>query len=1140
MTGDIHNSVGKLARRDSNLQFKDQVLKLAKLHSKLSVLLAGSGPLQEVLQTSCQHSVDVLDFELSQVWLADQQEQTLQLAAEAGRTSGSESKIPIANSRVGSIASGREPLLCNQPTLADSLGVGDPSWLSDAGIVAFGGYPMMVDRRLIGVVTWFAKSEISTDVFDQLQPMADAIANFVARIDSDRILKDQASELRLALDTGRLGTWKWDTQSDHVTWSAQLYEMFGFTERQFVPTSEGFLAIIHPDDRDYVRQRLDCVFPGQCEAYKMEFRIIRGDDQRTVWTVGRGVISRDQQGYPLAITAVAHDITERKEAELKLAEREADLRRVIDNMLGLVGILATDGTLLDANTTALVGGGLEREDVIGKKFWECYWWDFDRDTANRLKDSIERAASGEVSRYDVEVRMKDDTRMMIDFMIAPVRDETGQVSYLIPSGVDITDRVKAEQAQNDNERRLKMALSAGGMAAWEWTPNHSVWTDALYELLGLSANEHASPETFFRRVHPLDQTDLQQSWQDATAGEKPYSHEFRIVRPDGEIRWLAAAGEFERDQHGEVTRIYGLNWDITERKKADLRKVRTAKFEHFLLQASNVLTSSLDYEQTLASVTDLCVPTLADWAFIDLIDEDGSSRRVHVAHVDPADRKLAAEVSKYAAKPQFTNHPPAKGLFGGETLLIPEFTNEMLIKAAQNDEHQAVMRAVNPKSLIVVPLMSRMACLGALTLITSESGRRYMKRDLKIAKELAQQAATAVDNARLFNEAQQANIAKSEFLANMSHEIRTPMTSVLGYAELLRERIDDSEAGQHLAIIRRNGEFLLDIINDILDLSKIEAGKLEITPERFDLARLIEDVRSVMEVRAKERGLRLEIQYLNKIPVQIESDPKRLKQILINLVGNAIKFTRQGEVRLQIRFEADKPQPLQIKIVDTGIGIALEKQKQLFKPFSQGDASVAREFGGTGLGLVISRRLASLLGGDIDVKSSVDQGSEFTVSLAVGNISDIPIMHPKAPIEATKIGTQTKELVLTSHILVVDDRRDIRFLSKQLLNKAGASVDEAEDGMIAVKHIRGCLDSGKLPDLILLDMQMPNLDGYQTAQQVRAIGYKGPIIALTADAMQGDMKRCIECGCNAYLSKPIDAHRLVELVHELTRNHAAD
>ncbi|TWT52274.1 Autoinducer 2 sensor kinase/phosphatase LuxQ [Thalassoglobus neptunius] len=257
-----------------------------------------------------------------------------------------------------------------------------------------------------------------------------------------------------------------------------------------------------------------------------------------------------------------------------------------------------------------------------------------------------------------------------------------------------------------------------------------------------------------------------------------------------------------------------------------------------------------------------------------------------------------------------------------------------------------------------------------------------------------------------------------------------------------------------------------------------------------------------MEVRASEKDLTLEVVYETPIPARIFSDPKRLKQILVNLVGNAIKFTHEGQVTLTVR--SVEATSLEFAIADTGIGIGAEQQQRLFKPFSQGDASVTRHFGGTGLGLAISLRLTEMLAGTVSVESELGEGSVFTLRIPVGDIGDVEFVEPGSPQGFEKdspAAIPVEEIQLDGRVLVVDDRRDVRFLTKHILTKAKAAVDELEDGQQAVDYMTERVNVGEVPNLILLDMQMPNLDGYETARQLRKIGYEGPIIALTADAM---------------------------------------
>ncbi|QDU82038.1 Virulence sensor protein BvgS precursor [Polystyrenella longa] len=385
-----------------------------------------------------------------------------------------------------------------------------------------------------------------------------------------------------------------------------------------------------------------------------------------------------------------------------------------------------------------------------------------------------------------------------------------------------------------------------------------------------------------------------------------------------------------------------------------------------------------------------------------------------------------------------------------------------------------------------------------------------------------------------------AGIAKSEFLANMSHEIRTPMTAILGYAELLIEREEDKEKKQYLEIIQRNGGFLLDIINDILDLSKIEAGKLEIALEELELRPFIENTLTLLEERANEKEIEFEVEVDSVVMESIQTDSKRLRQILVNLIGNAIKFTEVGRVRLEVSQDSER---IVFSVKDTGIGMNKDQTTRLFQPFQQGDASITRNFGGTGLGLAISQRLAKMLGGEIRVISEPGVGSTFSLILhAVATTSGTPIEPTNEPaIKILPESEVTTSPVLNCRVLVVDDRRDVRFLTTRFLTDAGAEVIDVENGLQAVQMVERGATNGRELDLILMDMQMPTMDGYQAASRLRSMGFDKPIIALTADAMQGDMTRCLESGCNAYLSKPINRIEMLTMVAEyVSKNESSD
>jgi signal transduction histidine kinase/ActR/RegA family two-component response regulator len=388
-------------------------------------------------------------------------------------------------------------------------------------------------------------------------------------------------------------------------------------------------------------------------------------------------------------------------------------------------------------------------------------------------------------------------------------------------------------------------------------------------------------------------------------------------------------------------------------------------------------------------------------------------------------------------------------------------------------------------------------------------------------------------------EAEAANRAKSEFLANMSHEIRTPMAAILGFADVLLEHPDSSEAQDAAITIKRNGEHLLEIINDILDLSKIEAGRLRIERIPCSPCRVVADVAAMMQHRASAKDLRLAVEYQTPLPRMITCDALRLRQILTNLVGNAIKFTELGTVRIVVRLvEEGRTSSLEIDVIDTGIGIPPERLDRLFDPFLQADMSTTRTFGGTGLGLTISRRLAQMLHGDIRVESELGNGSTFTLSLRLGNLLGAPMFTSPDEIDDVQHGEEEDEDAhvenLNLRVLLAEDSPDNQRLIAFVLQKAGADVTIVENGVLAVAALETAARRKNPFDLVLMDMQMPVMDGYQATREIRARDYPLPVIALTADAMEGQRQKCLAAGCSDYLTKPIDRRKLLKAL----ANHA--
>ncbi|TWU49210.1 response regulator [Rubripirellula reticaptiva] len=441
-----------------------------------------------------------------------------------------------------------------------------------------------------------------------------------------------------------------------------------------------------------------------------------------------------------------------------------------------------------------------------------------------------------------------------------------------------------------------------------------------------------------------------------------------------------------------------------------------------------------------------------------------------------------------------------------ESLRTGQMVNGRLMKIKVGDHH----RTLNVNSTPII---------GCGTMVTLEDITVLEENKLELAK--ARDAAEA------------ANQSKSAFLANMSHEIRTPMNAILGFTEVLQRNIehDESKRRKHLNTIHSSGTHLLNLINDILDLSKIEADRLEIESIATEVDRIVAEVVTVMRIRAEEKSITLEYEFDGMIPRTVQTDPARLRQILTNLAGNAIKFTENGGVKIVTRWDNTGGHPVMVfQVVDSGIGMTAESTEKIFNPFSQADASVTRRFGGTGLGLSISKRFAEALGGGIAVTSRVNEGSVFTVTINAPCESEVELHYPNIEEleSATESETHLAIRLPNMRVLLVDDGQENRELMSVILGEAGALYKTAENGLEAVQ-----LATAEEWDVILMDMQMPIMDGYTATRTLRDQGYDKPIIALTAHAMQHAEQECLDAGCTGFLTKPVDFDRLISMLAEI-------
>jgi len=596
----------------------------------------------------------------------------------------------------------------------------------------------------------------------------------------------------------------------------------------------------------------------------------------------------------------------------------------------------------------------------------------------------------------------------------------------------------------------------------------------------------------------------------AESPPEPVRREVEGLRKDGTI--FPADLTFSQVQTGQGTLMMGILRDITKRKQAEMELRQERDFNKALIEASAAYILATSPDGTIRMMNDAMLEAFGYTA------EEVVGKNYHGTFVPKKERlKLRDVIHALTTRKRPVTFETQAITKDGKLLDIVWGAGQ--VSDAEGDTEFLFGVGID---------------------ITE---RKRSEQELKAHAEALRSANRCLEEYSF--SVQAATRAKSEFLANMSHEIRTPMTAILGFSEnLLDSDLSKEERAQAVETIQRNGQHLLNIINDILDLSKIEAGKLAVERIVCSPVKVVEEVRSLMQGRAVGKGLRFRVEYPDALPETIQTDPTRLRQILINLIGNAIKFTENGQVCLAVRFESgphDRKPMIGFEVTDTGVGLTRQQINKLFQPFTQADTSTTRKFGGTGLGLTICKRLAEELGGTIEVESEERVGSTFRATIATGPLEGVELVGcptKNSPGE-TELQLETASLrqteKLNCRVLLVEDAPDTQRLISMILRNAGVEVAIAENGQIACDRAMESLLEGRPFDLILMDMQMPVLDGYGAARRLRDQHYPGPIIALTAHAMASDGQKCLNAGCDAYVSKPIKRSQLVALVAEYSR-----
>ncbi len=869
--------------------------------------------------------------------------------------------------------------------------------------------------------------------------------------------------------------------------------------------------IIHPDDIDRL---VDSVQESvrTLQPWVHEYRV-RFPDGETRCLLGNATPTRQSDGAVLwhgFITDVTRQHVERRETQRLRGQLQA-----VVNASTQVAIIATDmkGIITVFNTGAERMLGYTESEMVGKQTPARFHLEAEvvargeqltRETGRTTAGFdvfVESARQGRHDEREWTYVRKDGSHLTVNLVVTSIRDSDNTLTGFVGLATDVTLARATERELRTERERLNLALAIGELGTWDWNVQtgaelfDSRWAAIVGERL---ENLRPHVDEWSSRLHPDDMAPSWQKVSDHFAGlTAHYEAEFRLRHADGSWRWVVARGRLtERDQRGRPLRMVGTMVDITDRiRSEDALKESESRFRALAAFAP------IGIVQT--DIEGQCVYTNERWQQISGMSLEESLNDGWVRGIHPDDRDEI--VSRWR---QF---------------------------AASGNEFDREFRFVRPD--------------GEIRHIRSKARPVFANDHSRIGfvgsnEDITEQKRSQTELIAARADAENANHSKSAFLANMSHEIRTPLTAILGYAEMLSDDALPPPAREaHVETIRRSGDHLLSIINDILDLSKIEAGKMTVERIPFSPSNVVHEVMNCFVQAAKSKNLRFEAEANGSIPCTIMSDPVRVRQILTNLIGNAIKFTDKGAVQLVLRMlseSPDRPSRLALEVHDTGIGMTPEQQAQLFSPFMQADISTTRKYGGTGLGLTICRRMAQMLGGDVTVESIPGKGSVFTATIETGSLQGVKRISELSDRKSADARTKTN-IRLSGRILVAEDSPVNHRLISFVLTKAGANVDYVEDGRQAVDRIlpqssdvSATLESSvnEKYDLVLMDMQMPVLDGCGATMELRERGYRGPIVALTANAMLEDRERCRTAGCNDFVTKPIDRGQLLEVCHK--------
>ncbi|WP_197994772.1 PAS domain S-box protein [Gimesia panareensis] len=897
-------------------------------------------------------------------------------------------------------------------------------------------------------------------------------------------------------EVAKIGGWHLELETRELFWTQETYAIHE-VEPGYQPSVENAYQFYAPEAQPVIQGALErSLETGESWDLKLPFITAKG---KHIWVRAQGELEYEQ-GRPVRLVGAFQDITEEKQNEKQLSRLATAVSKSTN------GVIITDARgrveWVNDRFTQITGYGLE--SVVGKLPGAVLQGE--KTDPQAIEYMAQKVRAGESFETELINYHQSGTEYWVHIKADPILDADGNLTGFMAIENDITERKQAEQELLDSREKIRHLLDALPVAAY------------TCDTEGLITYYNQAAADFWGREPQLDHP------------EDRFCGSFRLYDTDGnsiphEKCWMALALDTAKTLHGGEIVVESENG---QRKTALAHVSPLFNFEGELTGAVNVLVDISDrmaLEKSLREATvrlELCLKVLDQHAIVAETELNGTIRHVN---------EMFCKVSGYT-----------------EAETIGQ-THRIVNSGAHSQEFwKNVFQTIASEGMWQGEICNRRKN-GELywvdtTIATMKDGEGNSTGYLAIRNDItelkqAQEAALA------------ASQSKSEFLANMSHEIRTPLTAILGYADLLKNDPEFATSArkrdQAVNTIQEAGNHLLTVINDILDLSKIEAQKVQLDYTTTQVFHILDHIESLLRPPATEKGVDLVTRIQNPIPDVIKSDPTRLRQILMNLVGNAVKFTEQGQIQLIVELSKQGDTSfLQFDIQDTGPGMSPEQAQKIFNAFSQADTSVTRQHGGTGLGLVISRKLARLMNGEVSlVRTEQGKGTCFRLTLPIETLPETRFITSRLQDDIENSEKPAPPATLTlpagTRILLAEDGPDNQRLISFLLKKKGAKVDVADNGAIALQKFQEAEREGQPYHLLLTDMQMPEMDGYTLASTLRKAGADLPIVALTAHAMSDDRQKCLDSGCDDYLSKPVDSKVLAKtLLHWVTQQTATE